>query len=75
MYALASSGVGWAPALCRYSICVLRAALAACQGVGCTPWRRLASAGHRRSAGSSCVAGVALDVVKSRSAGSIMKNK
>ena len=37
------------------SICVLCAALAACQGVGCTPWRRLALAGHRRSAGSLCV--------------------
>ena len=36
-------GVGWAPALWRSAggICVLRAALAACQGVGCTPWRRL----------------------------------
>ena len=38
-------GVGWAP-----SICVLCAALAACQGVGC-----MASAGHRRFAGGVCV--------------------
>ena len=36
------------------------AALAACQGVGCAPWRRLASAGHRRSAGSVCVLCAAL---------------
>ena len=42
------------------SVCLLCAALAACQGVGCTPWRRLASAGHRRSAGSLCVLCAAL---------------
>ena len=27
-----------------YAICVLSAALAACQGVGCMPWRRLGAA-------------------------------
>ena len=44
MYALASSGVGWAPAQISWQA----QHFAACQGVGCTPWRRLASAGHRR---------------------------
>ena len=44
MYALASSGVGWAPAQISWQA----QRFAACQGVGCTPWRRLASAGHRR---------------------------
>ena len=44
MYALASSGVGWAPAQISWQV----QHFAACQGVGCTPWRRLASAGHRR---------------------------
>ena len=37
MYALASAGHRRSAG----SICVLCAALAACQGVGCTPWRRL----------------------------------
>ena len=45
MCALASSGVGWAPAQISWQAQYF----AACQGVGCTPWRRLASAGHRRS--------------------------
>ena len=45
MYALASSGVAWAPAQISWQAQYF----AACQGVGCTPWRRLASAGHRRS--------------------------
>ena len=44
MCALASSGVGWAPAQISWQA----PHFAACQGVGCTPWRRLASAGHRR---------------------------
>ena len=44
MYALASSGVGWAPAQISWQA----QHFAACQGVGCTPWRRLASAGHQR---------------------------
>ena len=44
MYALASSGVGWAPAQISWQALHF----AACQGVECTPWRRLASAGHRR---------------------------
>ena len=44
MYALASSGVGWAPAQISWQA----QHFAAGQGVGCTPWRRLASAGHRR---------------------------
>ena len=44
MYVLASSGVGWAPAQISWQA----QHFAACQGVGCTPWRRLASAGHRR---------------------------
>ena len=64
MYALASSGVGWAPAQISwqaqyFTACqgvVWRAPaqiswqvqhFATCPGVGCTPWRRLASAGHR----------------------------
>ena len=37
MYALASAGHRRSAG----SICVLCAAPAACQGVGCTPWRRL----------------------------------
>ena len=37
-------GVGWAPAQISWQA----QHFAACQGVGCTPWRRLASAGHRR---------------------------
>ena len=41
MYALASSGVGWAPAQISWQA----QHFAACQGVGCTPWRRLASSG------------------------------
>ena len=41
MYALASSGVGWAPAQIPWQAQYF----AACQGVGCTPWRRLASSG------------------------------
>ena len=44
MCALASSGVGWALAQISWQA----QHFAACQGVGCTPWRRLASAGHRR---------------------------
>ena len=44
MCAMASSGVGWAPAQISWQA----QHFAACQGVGCTPWRRLASAGHRR---------------------------
>ena len=51
MYALASLG----PA--RRS-CVAGAALGALQGVGCTPWHPLVSAG-RRSASGFCVAGAA----------------
>ena len=44
MYALASSGVVWAPAQISWQAQYF----GACQGVGCTPWRRLASSGHRR---------------------------
>ena len=44
MYALASSGVGWAPAQISWQA----QHFAACPRVGCTPWRHLASAGHRR---------------------------
>ena len=50
MYALASSGVGWAPAQISWQAQYF----AACQGVGCTPWRRLASAGHRRRFRGRC---------------------
>ena len=50
MYALASSGVGWAPAQISWQA----QHFAACHGVGCTPWRRLASAGHRRRFRGRC---------------------
>ena len=58
---LLATGVGCTSAGHRRSagrICAPCAALAACQGVGCT----LASAGHRRSAGGVCVLCAALDV-------------
>ena len=52
MYALASSGVGWAPAQISWQV----QHFAACQGVGCTPWRRLASGGQRRRFRGRCSA-------------------